>query len=136
MKTVSTSLVVALLLLGGCTAAPSHFTPQDTTKYSLEYTDSFVLMGKQIQHSVTSTGIQYHNLPDGRLEIVANIKNKENSRTRVEVSCVFKNEEGVAIGDETAWQTLLLRENATEGVTFTSTNNAARKYTVRVRQAQ
>ena len=138
MKTTALSLAAfSLALLGGCASQPpGPFTPQDTTKYTLENTESFVLMDKQVQYSVTSTGIQYRNLPDGRLEIVANIKNRETRRLPVQVSCVFKNDQGVSDGDETPWQTLILGENATEAVTFASMNNQARKYTVRVRQAR
>ena len=135
-KTAFTLAAAALTLLGGCASEPGPFAPQDTTKYTLENTDSFVLMDKQVQYSVTSTGIQYSNLPDGRLQIVANIKNRENRRIQVQVDCVFKNDQGVVTGDETPWQTLILGENTTEAVTFTSMNNQARKYTVRVRQAR
>jgi uncharacterized protein YcfL len=135
-KTAFTLAAASLALLAGCATEPGPFTPKDTTKYTLENTDSFVLMDKQVQYSVTSTGIQYRNLPDGRLEIVANIKNRENRRIQVQVSCVFKNEQGFTAGDETPWQTLILGENTTEAVTFTSMNNEARKYTVRVRQAR
>jgi len=49
---------------------------------------------------------------------------------------VFKNDDGSTTGDETPWQTLILGENTTEAVTFTSMNNQARKYTIRVRQAR
>jgi len=135
-KTAFTLAAVALALLAGCKNPPGPFAPQDTTKYTLENTDSFVLMDQKVQYSVTSTGIQYRNLPDGRLEIVANIKNRENRRIQVQVSCVFKNEQSVSTGDETPWQTLILGENTTEAVTFTSMNNEARKYTIRVRQAR
>jgi uncharacterized protein YcfL len=135
-KTAFTLATAALALLGGCATEPGPFAPQDTTKYTLENTDSFVLMDKQVQYSVTSTGIQYSNLPDGRLQIVANIKNRENRRIQVQVDCIFKNDQGVATGDESPWQTLILGENTTEAVTFTSMNNQARKYTVRVRQAR
>jgi len=135
-KTAFTLAIVALAMLAGCQTEPGPFAPQDTTKYTLENTDSFVLMDKQVQYSVTSTGIQYRNLPDGRLEIVANIKNRENRRIQVQVDCVFKDDQGTATGDEAPWQTLILGENTTEAVTFTSMNNQARKYTVRVRQAR
>ena len=136
-KTALSLAAVALAFMAGCASQPpGPFAPQDTTKYTLESTDSFVLMDKQVQYSVTSTGIQYRNLPDGRLEIVANIKNRETRRIQVQVSCVFKNDQGTATGDETPWQTLILGENATEAVTFASMNNLARKYTVRVRQAR
>ncbi|MFT3869053.1 MAG: YcfL family protein [Nibricoccus sp.] len=126
----------ALALLAGCATEPGPFAPQDTTKYTLENTEAFVLMDKQVQYSVTSTGIQYRDLPDGRLEVTANIKNRESRRIQVQVGCVFKTVDGVSTGDETPWQTLILGENTTEAVTFTSMNNQARKYTIRVRQAR
>jgi uncharacterized protein YcfL len=134
--TVFPLAALAFTLLAGCTTEPGPFAPKDTTKYTLENTDSFVLMDKQVQYSVTCTGIQPRSLPDGRLEIVANIKNRENRRIQVQVSCVFKNDQGFAMGDETPWQTLILSENTTEAVTFDSMNNQARKYTIRVRQAR
>jgi len=138
MKKISLILsAVILALFAGCASEPpGPFTAQDTTKYTLENTEAFVLMDKQVQYSVTSTGIQYRNLPDGRLEITANIKNRENRRIQVQVNCVFKNDDGSTTGDETPWQTLILGENTTEAVTFTSMNNQARKYTIRVRQAR
>lgn len=135
-KTAFSLAAVALALMAGCASEPGPFAPQDTTKYTLENTDAFVLMDKQVQYSVTSTGIQFTNLPDGRLQVIANIKNRENRRIQVQVSCVFKTEDSVSTGDETPWQTLILGENATEAVQFTSMNNLARKYTIRVRQAR
>jgi uncharacterized protein YcfL len=136
MKKITLPLAaVALALLAGCSSSPNG-VPQETTKYTLANTDVFLLMDKQVQTSITSTGIQYRTLTDGRLEITANIKNKENRRIQVQVSCVFKNERGYSSGDETPWQTLILSENITESVTFTSMNNEARAYTVRVRQAR
>lgn len=136
-KNAFTLAAVALALFAGCASEPTGpFAPQDTTKYTLENTDVFVLMDKQVQYSVTCTGIQPRTLPDGRLEIVANIKNRENRRIQVQVSCAFKNDQGFATNDETPWQTLILGENATEAVSFASMNNQARKYTVRVRQAR
>ncbi len=137
MKKIALSIAAgALAFFAGCATEPGPFAPQDTTKYTLENTEAFVLMDKQVQYSVTSTGIQYRNLPDGRLEVTANIKNRENRRIQVQVGCVFKNEEGFSTGDETPWQTLILGENTTEAVTFTSMNSQARKYTIRVRQAR
>lgn len=124
-------------LLGGCQAPPGPFAPQDTTKYTLENTERFVLMDAPTQTSVTCTGLQEFVRPaDGHLEVVANVKNREARRIQVQISCVFKNEQGFSTGDETPWQTLILGENATEAVRFASMNNQARTYTVRVRQAR
>ncbi|HEY9250353.1 MAG TPA: YcfL family protein [Rariglobus sp.] len=126
--------LAALAFFAGCSHGP--YAPKDTTKYTLENTDRFVLMDKQVQHSVTSTGIQQRINADGRLEVTASIKNRENRRIQVQVSCVFKDEQNFSTGDETPWQTLILGENTTEAVNFKSMNTLARTYTIRVRQAR
>ncbi len=136
MKTTVSLLAAALLAFAGCANPPGPFAPQDTTKYTLENTESFVLMDKPTQNSVTCTGLQETINSDGRLEVVANVKNRESRRIQVQVSCVFKNDAGFSTGDETPWQTLILGENTTEAVRFTAANTQAKKYTVRVRQAR
>ena len=126
----------ALALTIGCATEPGPYRPMDTTKYTLENTDKFVLLDKGAQHSVTCTGLQERVLADGRLEVVANLKNRENRRIEVQASCVFKDDQGFSTGDETPFQTVILSENATEAVRFTAMNTAGKKYTVRVRQAR
>ncbi len=125
-----------LALFAGCVTEPGPFPPLDTTKFTLENTDRFVLLDKPAQRSVTCTGLQERSLADGRLEVVANVKNRENRRIQVQVNCVFKDDQGFATGDETPFQTLILGENSTEAVRFTAMNTAAKKYTIRVRQAR
>lgn len=127
---------IGIVFLGGCATEAGPFAPQDTTKYTLENTQSFVLLDKPTQNSVTCTGLQQRSLGDDRLEVVANVKNRENRRIQVQVNCVFKDEQGFSTGDETPFQTLILAENSTEAVRFTSMNALAKKYTVRVRQAR
>ncbi|HTZ21539.1 MAG TPA: YcfL family protein [Opitutaceae bacterium] len=135
-KTLALLATVALALLAGCATEPGPFTPQDTTKYTVENTEKFVLLDKPTQVSVTCTGLQERLLPDGRLEVVANVKNREARRIQVQIQCVFKDEQRVSTGDETAWQTLILAENSTEAVRFTATNPQAKTYEIRVRQAR
>ena len=134
-----TSLLLAatagLVLLVGC-ATPGPFTPQDTTRYTIENTEKFVLLDKPTQVSVTCTGLQERTLADGRLEVVANVKNREARRLQVQINAVFKDEKGFSTGDETPFQTLILAENSTEAVRFTAMNTLAKKYTIRVRQAR
>jgi uncharacterized protein YcfL len=130
------SAAAALALFAGCVTEPGPFQPLDTTKYTLENTDKFVLLDKPAQISVTCTGLQERILADGRLEVVANVKNRETRRIEVQINCVFKDEQGVSTGDETPFQTLILAENSTEAVRFTAMNVAAKKYTIRVRQAR
>lgn len=135
-KTVLFSLLAAASLLAGCQAPTGPFAPQDTTKYTLENTEKFVLMDAAVQTSVTCTGLQQRAAADGRLEVVANVKNREARRIQVQIACVFKDAQGFSTGDETPWQTLILGENTTEAVRFVSMNTQARDYTIRVRQAR
>jgi len=128
--------LVAFALVAGCAVTPGPYPALDTTKFTLENTEKFVLLDPGAQYSVTCTGLQERMLGDGRLEVVANVKNRENRRIQVQVNCVFKDEQGFSTGDETPFETLILTENATEAVRFTAMNTNARKYTVRVRQAR
>ncbi len=131
---LSASLVLAWS--AGCAVASGPFPALDTTKYTLENTDRFALLDEATQYSVTCTGLQEIALADGRLEVVANLKNRENRRIQIQVNCVFKDEQGFSTGDETPFQNVILSENATEAVRFTAMNTLAKKYTVRVRQAR
>ena len=129
-------LLLALLaaFLAGCQTTPGPYDTLDTTKYTIENTSKFEPLDQLTQTSVSCTGLQERILPDGRLEVVANVKNRENHRLPVQIDCVFKDEQGFSTGDETPFRSLILNENSTEAVKFTSINNLARKYTIRVRQ--
>jgi len=137
MKTSNLILVAlasAAVLISGCHSGA--YAPKNTTKYDLENQAQFVDMDSGTQKSVTCSGIQQAILPDGRLRVKANLRNRENRRIQVQVSCVFKDEQGFSTGDETPWANVILTENAQEGSEFTSMNNLARRYTIRVRQAR
>ncbi len=127
-------LVLTAAFLAGCQSTPGTREPLDTTKYTIESTDKFVPVDEAVQAAITCTGLQERILPDGRLQVVANIRNRSAQRIRVQASCVFKDEQGAAIGDETPARTLTLAENTTEAVTFDAANALARRYTIRVRE--
>ncbi|MFN7140022.1 MAG: YcfL family protein [Limisphaerales bacterium] len=112
------------------------YEPRNTNKYDLENQSVFVLMDKPTQVSVTTSGVQERRLEDGRLEVVSHIRNRQNRRIQVQVSCVFKDAHGFSTGDETPWQNVILTENSQEDLRFISMNNQAAKYTIRVRQAR
>jgi hypothetical protein len=138
MKTPSQiilSIGAAALLATGC-QHEGAYAPLHATEFDLENKSNFVLLDPGAQRSVTSPGIQERLLEDGRLEVNANLRNRENRRIEVEVNCVFKDEQGFSTGDETPFKKVMLTENAQETVKFTSLNNRARKYTIRVRQAR
>lgn len=141
MKTFSKTLILALaaatLAVGCKTPREGAYPPVNTQKGDIEGSSNFVLLDSGAQRSVTSgAAIQRTTLPDGRLRVMAPVRNRENRRIQVQINCVFKDEQGFSTGDETAWQTLFLDENATEGVEFISMNDKAKNFTVRVRQAR
>lgn len=144
-------LVAVSFVLGGCvetheklesvhrTVITGHpggaYTARNGSIYDLENREILVLMDKAVQHSVTSAGIQEGINPDGRLEVVANLRNRETRRIQVQVSCVFKDAQGFSTGDETPWNNVILTENSQEAVRFVAMNDKAKRYTIRVRQA-
>src|SRR5262249_21850041 len=120
-------LAVGVALFSGC-ASPSHDTgayrPQNTTVNNLEDSAQFVLFDQGAQYSVTSDGLQQERLADGRLQVAANVRNRENRRIQVQINCVFKDGQGFVVED-TPFQNLFLDENAQEGVLFVSMNDKA-----------
>jgi hypothetical protein len=130
-------LAPGLALLAGC--ASSHDTgayrPVNATVNNLEDSAQFVLFDPGAQYSVTCSGLQTQRLPDGRLQVSANVRNRENRRIEVQINCEFKDGQGFAI-DSTPFRTLILDENAQETVPFVSLNNQAQRFTLRVRQAR
>lgn len=124
---------LSLLFLAGCQNESSSYLSQGTTKYSIEGTEKFALLDRAVQAAITCTGLQEGLDPKGRLDVVANIKNRLASAIRVRIRCVFKDAHGFVVGGETPWRGLSLAEESTEAVRFTATNGVARKYTILVR---
>ena len=131
----SALLTVSVFLTGCATHHEGSATPVYTTKFDTENTSQYALMGPRVQRSITFAGTQTRVLDDGRLQVITNVRNRENRRLEVQISCVFKDEQNFSTGDETPWHTLILTENVQEAVNFTSMNNRARNYTIRVREA-
>jgi uncharacterized protein YcfL len=139
MKTKLIALVpvIAALVVAGCsTYDKGPYLPEQSKTPAYENTENFVLLDPGVKYTITCTGINERTLEDGRIEVTAQIRNRENRRIEVQVNCVFKDGNMVSTGDETPFQTVILTENATESVKFVSANNLAKKYTVRVRQAR
>ena len=148
MKTLFPLATIILLAAAtaGCSSKPkpAPYVPQngpnlplqEATRYSIESTEKFVVMDPAVQNSVTCTGLQERITADGRLEVVANVKNQEGRRIEVQISCVFKDAQHMSTGDETPWTTLILGENETQAISYTSMNPLAKTYTIRVRQSR
>ena len=128
----------AVLLAAGCSSTHDKgpYLPQTPETPAYETREPVVLLDPGVQYSVTCSGVQEQTLPDGRLEVVAHLRNRENRRIEVQANCVFKDQNGFSTGDETPFVMVILTENGTEDARFVSMNNLAKKYTIRVRQAR
>ena len=129
MKKILTLSACLAILLNGC-GAPT------ATQSAISNNSKFVALGSLGSRIVQCTALQENTLPDGRLEVRANILNLVNKRVDLQINCIFKDAQGFSTGDETPLQTLILAETAQETITFTSLNAKAKDYTVRVRLAR
>jgi uncharacterized protein YcfL len=128
--------VSALFLTGCSTHDKGPYQAQWPSTPAYETRDPVVLLDPGAQYSVTYSGVQSRTLEDGRLQVTVQLRNRENRRIEVQANCVFKDQNGFLAGDETPFQMVILTENATQDVTFTSMNDTAKRFTVRVRQAR
>lgn len=129
------ALTTLLAAFAGCSVQPQSAHPSDSTKYTLQDTDRFALLEHTGEHAISCTGLMEVPLADGRMEIVANIKNRENQKLAVQASCVFRDATGLPV-EETAWQSVVLPENATVSVRFAANKATVKNYTVRIRDAR
>ncbi|MFP6902833.1 MAG: YcfL family protein [Verrucomicrobiia bacterium] len=128
MKTKLILIVSACAIIIGCgTPVAQQSATANNSK--------FVALGTLGARTVRCTAMQETQLPDGRMQVRANILNLINKRVDLQISCAFKDEQGFAI-DTTPFQTLILDETAQETVEFISLNAKAKDYTVRVRLAR
>ena len=138
-KTLLPLALLAAAFLTGCETTPADtgaYLPVNTTVNDMENRAGLVLMDRRVQVSVTCPSIQERRREDGRLEVTANIRNREGRRIEVQCNCVFKDDQGFPTeGEETPFRTLILTENAQEPVHFVSMNDKAQRYTIRIREA-
>jgi uncharacterized protein YcfL len=129
-------ILSALCALAGCESAPAPQAPQDTTKFTVENTDRFVVLDSATEAVVSCTGLQERTLGDGRLEVIANLRNSAAKPVRVQIQCEFLDGEGAPLGAEAPWQVLAISGDSTEVMRFTAPVVAAKKYAIRVRRAR
>ena len=78
----------ALLLAAGCSSTHDKgpYLPQTPPPMGYETREPVVLLDPGVQYSVTCSGVQETTLPDGRLEVVAHLRNRENRRIEVQAN--------------------------------------------------
>jgi hypothetical protein len=133
----SVSLLAALCTvaaLAGCAMAPAADAPRDSTKFTLENSGHFVVLDAATEAAVSCTGLQERTLGDGRLEVIANLKNRGSAPVRVHVQCLFQNDQGAPFSVEGSWQSLSIAGDSTEVMRFTAPDAMVKAYEIRVRK--
>jgi hypothetical protein len=133
-RPLASAIAMGALWIAGCATLPVAQSPQDSAKYTVENTEKFVALDPATDAAVSCTGLQERALADGRLDVVADLKNRDAARVQVQIQCVFKSGEGFSVGDETPWQNVTLAEYSTQTVHFTALSPQAQRYTIRARQ--
>jgi len=124
-------------LFAGCrTAVVDHgaYLPLNVSVNEKENYVAVVLLDHRVQDSVAVPGIQETRLPDGRLQVAVELRNRESRRIQVQSNCEFKDAQGFVI-DSTPFENTFLDQNAQEAAKFISLNDKAVRYTIRVREA-
>jgi hypothetical protein len=126
--------ICLLALFSGCAGGSATQEPQDTPKFTVENTDRFVALDAATQADVGCTGLQERTLDDGRLEVIANVKDFGDQPVKVDIQCAFSVDR-VPPADDGSWRQLSIAAGATEVVRFTAPDTTAVRYTIRVRHA-
>jgi hypothetical protein len=131
------TLFAALVFTGCETEVIDHgaYLPLNVPVNEKENYVAVVLLNQRAQNSVAVPGIQEKHLPDGRLQVAVQLRNRESRRIQVQANCEFKDAQGFVL-DSTPFQNVFLDENAQEQVNFISMTDKAAKYTIRVREAR
>lgn len=135
MKIRMITVLGVTVILAGC-AGPSKPCPVVTTRYSLADTAKVTLMDETVRQAVECTGLQVSHRKDGRLEVIASLKNLDHRTLLVDVAATFKGPVGEALADETPWHRLTLEGNNTVVARFVSREAQAADFVVRVRVAK
>src|SRR3989475_13121426 len=62
------------------------YQPRNVNKYDLENSAKFVLLDKGVERSVTCPNIEERISDDGRMEVIANVRNRLNRRSEEHTS--------------------------------------------------
>ena len=132
------SLAGAAMVFTGCETAVvdrGAYLPLNATVNDMENRVGLVLLDRRVQNSVTCPGIQETRLPDGRLQITAQLRNREERRIQVQVNCEFKDAQNF-MTDSTPYQNVFFDPNSQETVRFVAMDPKVAGYTIRIRQAR
>lgn len=137
MKPFLPSALILLLLglLAGCESVPAP-EPAESAEAADTGDATFVTLNQTAREAVVCESIHTRTLPDGRLEVAANLRNQSDRPLRLKLNCVFKDAQGFSIKDETPFRTVEVAAGALETVRFAAASPTAKRFVVRVGTAR
>jgi hypothetical protein len=124
--------MVAVAAISGCaTGEPGSYVPLNTSVNGGEDHALVVVVDSRLQYSVACPAIEERATPDGRLEVTARLRDREDRPLAVKVDCIFKDARGHRVGKDAPAQLMTLNVNVPAAVHFVADSSAAR-YTVRI----
>jgi hypothetical protein len=126
----------AAAIVAGCATAPAPVAPPGAAAPAAAGDERFAPADAAAAAALECESLHERTLGDGRLEVVALIRNRTAQRVEAQVRCAFRDSQGSPSGDETPWQTLVLDGSSTEAVRFAAPGPAAARYTISARLAR
>ena len=127
------AMLIAILCFGCASEGP--YVPSQRTP-SPEIENTTVLLDKELADLIAVDSQDAERTSQGKLKGKANVRNRTNQDMTVQVQTVFRDDNGYSIGDDTAWETVILTANETRTITATSTSKKAERYTIRIRMVR
>ena len=132
--------VIGVFLLSGCAAGPYHTVPYDVQQ-DKERNLKVVVLDKELDNQFASKRIVVLTKETGwtedqRLKVYCEIRNMKDETLRLQVQTVFRDEQGLQIGDDTNWELILVPGYVTYAYSTTAFSTKAKDYTIRIRKAQ
>lgn len=126
-------VLASAAFLAGCASAPKAPDIQDSIKYTVDDTGRVAFADPATKEAILCTGLEERFTADGKLDVVANVKNRSEREVRIQVQCLFRDTDGFVAPQGTPWQPLDLNPQVTETVHFTAMSTISKRYTLRFR---
>jgi len=129
-------LVVAGSIAGCVREGPSPGQSVAGPGVTLESDQQFVLLDKSIEDKFSFHNAVTRRVENGRLEVIVDIRNRTDHNQALDISTLFRDEQKVALRDETAWARHLFGPNQTRAYRAVSIDSRAACFTVRLREGR
>ncbi len=128
-------LALAFLLVFCFACSKGPYVPKSEAP-TVEDQNPAVIYDKAIRKVIAVDHIGSVKLPDGRLEVKASIRNRKKYRVHIQAQTAFLGGDGFSLGEDSAWQSIILMPNETKTYSCTSMKTEAVDYKVRIRMAR